>query len=939
MIKKKLSMALLALACFVGMKAQVATSDPSPLQENSENVVIYFHADQGNKAMMGLSSSTAIYAHTGVITDKSTGNTDWKYATTWGTSTGNGSDQAKYKLTYVSSNLWKLDIGDIHTFYGVSSGETVKKLAFVFKTAGSSPSKEGKDTGNADIFVDVLAAGLQIELTSNPSSDIISSSGAVSFTANATASSTITIKVNGTQIASQSGVKTLTASYTFSTPGDYAITAEATSSGVTATATLNKCYVNASTAQNYPGGVPVMGPVRNADGSVTFCLGAPEKTSAILVGSWNDYQVTNSQVMNYQDYNGYRYFWTTVSGLDNDVMYPYFFIVDNSIKIADPYARLALDEWDQYIKYDMPDLPAYPKDKFDHYPLSVYQGSISDYNWKIQEFHGPSKENLVIYELLFRDFTGIEGQAGDNGTIRAAIEKFDHIKRLGVNAVELLPIMEFNGANSWGYNQNMYFAPDKAYGMPDDYKEFIDLCHENGIAVILDIVFNQADAYHPWCMLYGGWSQLSQNPFFNAKAPHDYSVLQDWNQDYALVDQQWKDCLQYWLKEYKVDGFRFDLVKGLGDSNSYGSGTEAYNSSRINRMKKLHGYITEIKPDAYHINENLARSDEENAMAADGQLNWANVNDAGCQYAMGYTNNGNMNRFNAAQDSRTWGSTVSYLESHDEQRLAYKQDQWAQTAIKNNTAEKCKRLGATAAQMILAPGAHMIWMFQEIGNAENTKNDDGSNNVNPKKVNWTLKNDPDHLGLYESYCELINIRTGNPALFNSSASVTMNCSTTRGNDGSNLTWNDGDVHTIYAVSADGTQELYLVANPKLSGSLTHNVPLKKTDGNYYVISKSYNTNPTFNATSGSLTVPANSYAVVARTTVTAIDDVVADSADAFKAYGTSGAVVLENVVKPVEIYTLDGRRVYQTAADGKVALNTGVYLVRSGHDTVKVAVK
>lgn len=941
-MKNKNILWLLALVLFAfGANAQVVTTSPAVLQVGSPNVEIYFHADEGNKAMQNLASSTAIYAHTGVITDKSADTKDWKYATTWGVSTGNGSDQAKYKLSYVSANLWKLTIGDIRTFYGVPATETVKQLAFVFKTAGSSPSKEGKDTGNNDILVDVMGDGLQISLAYSPSTDIVTAPTDYTFTVSATMAANITLKVNGTQIATQNNTTSLKGNYKVNAVGDYTVTAEATATGqAPASQQISLCYTAASTAQNYPGGVPVMGPVKNADGTVTFCVGAPGKNNMVLVGAWNDYKMTNDQVMKYQDYNGNRYFWTTVSGIDNTVKYPYFFIVDGSIKIADPYARLALDQYDAYLKYEGADLPAFPADKFNYWPLSVYQGNIDDYDWKVKEFHGVEPENLIIYELLLRDFTGIEGQAGDNGTIRKAIEKFDHIKKLGVNAVELLPIMEFNGANSWGYNQNMYFAPDKAYGMPDDYKEFIDLCHQNGIAVILDIVFNQSDSSHPWCMLYGGWSNLASNPFYNKEAPHAYSVLQDWNQDFALVDQQWKDCLQYWLKAYKVDGFRFDLVKGLGNNNSYGSGTEAYNASRVARMKKLHGYIKEIKPDAYHINENLAGAQEEKEMGQDGQLNWANVNNAGCQYTMGYTNGSEFNRMFTLNDGgRPWGTTVSYLESHDEERMAYKQDQWAQAGIKGNSQTSCQRLGSAAAQMILAPGAHMIWQFQEIGNAQTTKKADGSNDTDPKKVNWTLKEDPDHKGLYDSYCELINIRTKNPALFAKDASVTMNCNTNRGGDGSNMTWYDSDVHTINLVTADKTQELYLVANPKISGSVTVNLPLLKDGSQYFIASQSYNSNPTFNQQAKTLTVPAHCYAVVTTNNITGLADTFAEATPAFGARGVQGGVLIENAPAAVEIYAVDGRLVKTVEHDGLVKLANGVYVVKCAAESVKVLVK
>jgi 1,4-alpha-glucan branching enzyme len=183
-------------------------------------------------------------------------------------------------------------------------------------------------------------------------------------------------------------------------------------------------------------------------------------------------------------------------------------------------------------------MPAYPTDKFDDIMLAVYRGDIDKYDWC--DFTIPDHSNLIIYELLFRDFTGTEGKAEANGTVRQAIAKIPYLKALGVNAIELMPIMEFNGNNSWGYNTNFYMAPDKAYGSPEDYKEFIDLCHKNGMAVILDIVFNQSDGLHPWYQMY----PIASNPFYNQNAPHSYSVLNDWNQDNALVEQQWTDAIK-----------------------------------------------------------------------------------------------------------------------------------------------------------------------------------------------------------------------------------------------------------------------------------------------------------------------------------------------------------------------------------------------------------
>ncbi len=917
MMKTYLLTLLLAVASVLGLHAQV-TSQPSPLQEDSQDVRIYFHADQGNKGMMGLPASAQVYAHTGACLSNGQ---NWVNAPNW-----NVNDD-KYKMTYVSENLWELYIGDIRTFYGITDpAVNVTRLAFVFRTGDRT--KEGKAEGGADIFLNVVDAGLQIIIEpSITGSMIIPSTANVTFNVGTTKAADITLSINGNQQGAISNAKLLTVNYTFPGPGEYEVKASATAAGETVTSTLNYTYVNESSAANYPGGTPKMGPVKNADGSVTFCLGAPGKSNVVLYGAWNNYATTDAQVMKYQDVDGLRYFWTTVSGLDNTKQYGYYFLVDGSIKVGDPYARLVLDPWnDKYITTDVyPDLPAYPFDHIDGVPLAIYQGNINDYNWKVKNFKGVPSSDLIIYELLFRDFTGTEGKSNGNGTVRQAIEKIPYLKSLGVNAIEVLPINEFNGNISWGYNPNFYFAPDKAYGTPADYKEFIDVCHQNGMAVILDMVFNQSDGLHPWYQMY----TPGQNPFYNINAPHAYSVLNDWNQGFPMVQEQWHDVLTYWMTEYKFDGFRFDLVKGLGNNDSYANSgdaaTNAYNASRVARMRELQQVMLAVNPDAYFINENLAGPQEENQMAETGQLNWANVNEAGCQYAMGYQSDSNLNRMYAPKDSRTWGSTVSYLESHDEQRLAYKQDMWGVTGVKGNMINSMHRLGSAAAQMILAPGAHMIWQFSELGDNQNTKDNNGGNNTDPKKVMWSYLDNPDRKGLYDNYSELVAIRNNNPELFAEAASFEMNCA--------QANWSAG--RTMYS-RRDG-REIITVLNPNASGSLTVDVVFSKPDNSsYQILTASYDSTPSFDVATGKVTVPANCYVVIATTDVASVDGIAADTADALRVYGRDGVITVDYAPAPVYIYTLDGRLAGQIDGQGSVTTGSGVFIVRSGSQTRKL---
>lgn len=893
-------------------RAQVVTSQPEILQTASDDVTIFFHADRGDCGLMGQPSTAALYAHTGCIVEGKPG--DWLGAPSW------NSNLAKFKLEYVSENLWKLHIGRIADFYGLSAGEVPVKLAFVFRN--SDGSKTGRGAGGADIFEDVYGSGLQVMLTSTANAGIVKPGATlVTFRAVTTSAANISISLDDTQIASTASATELSADYDFTTPGAYTVTAVASSGSDTRTATLSISYPSPSVAKNYPGGIPKMGPVKTADGKVIFCLAAPQKESAVILGDWNNYTADESACMYYQDYQDVRYFWTEVSGINDGKMHPYYFLVDGTNGVGDPYARLVLDpSYDKYIDPAVfPGLPEYPSDKVANVCLAIWQDGINDYNWKASGFKGVNPSDLIIYELLFRDFTGSEGKADGNGTVRQAIEKLDYIKDLGINAIELLPINEFNGNISWGYNPNFYFAPDKAYGTPADYKEFIDEAHARGMAVILDVVFNQTDWQHPWYQLYAPGS----NPFYNADAPHAYSVLNDWRQEYPLVQQQFEDCLQYWLKEYKVDGFRFDLVKGLGNNDSYSNSgdaaTNAYNASRVARMRKLQEAVLAVKPNAYFINENLAGAQEENEMAAYGQLNWANLNHAGCQYAAGMSAESGLNRFYAPDDQRTWGSTVSYLESHDEQRLAYVQNNSGATGVRGNLTISMRRLSSAAAQMLLSPGAHMIWQFSELGNYQSTKNSDGGNNTDPKTVNWSLFNNAERHGLYDSYAELAGLRSKNPELFAKDATFTITAAA--------ADWDAG--RHIYA--AAGSKELHCVINPMVDKELTMRINFASSEqDHYYIVTKSYNTEPSFDAGAGTVTVPAGGYAVVASKDVAGVKTIAAENADYEPVYGLRGEI--EAPAGSI-VFDLAGRRHATTG------LQPGLYIVRTPTRTVKVIVR
>ncbi len=337
------------LAGIAGLSAQVVVTSPSILQESSRDVKIIFYADRGNEGLKGYDGD--VYAHTGVITSLSAGSGDWKYAPTW------GDNSPKYKMTRTAPDTYELNIGEIRTYYGITNpAETIKELAFVFRNSDSS--RQGKTAAGGDIFTTVYSDEFQSVLTSDASSTVLMEPTAVTFTLNTTADAALEIKVNGTSVAKGNGMK-LTASRTFDAPGAYKVEGTASYNGKDVTSEMTITYVNASPTATYPGGVPQEGAVKNSDGSVTFCLAAPEKKNVMIVPSWDNYELLMSNVMNRYDYQGNSYFWITVNGLDNTTYYPYYYLVDGSIKVGDPYARLVLDPYsDKYLANGVfPDCP------------------------------------------------------------------------------------------------------------------------------------------------------------------------------------------------------------------------------------------------------------------------------------------------------------------------------------------------------------------------------------------------------------------------------------------------------------------------------------------------------------------------------------------------------------------------------------------------------
>ena len=925
MIKSRFTLLMaMLLLCSAWAVAQVVYTEPAVVQQSSTGIVVYFNAAEGNKGLMGYTGE--VYAHTGVITSESTGNSDWKHAPSeW------GDNSAKYKLENAGTDLWRLNIGDLKSYYGLNEGETVQRMAFVFRSGDCS--LEGKTESGGDIFIDVYPDGLAMNFTSDAGSYVLTDDdNTVSFTVSTTSAANIELRINdadnGEVIAQKQGATSLTASHSFTQVGSYDVIAKAVAGGETVLDTISLCHRGNSQQVNF-GGTLQQGANADADGNVTFCLYAPNKSNVMIVGEWDNYRMMAENMMNYQGQADDRYFWLTVPAekIDPAKEYGYYFIVDDNIQVADPYARLILDPWnDKYINQGAtryPGLKSFPTDRVPELAIAVYHGNGDGYQWQVTDFEAPAKEDLIIYEMLLRDFT-------EEQSLEAAMTHLDYLQRLGINAIELMPVMEFDGNNSWGYNPNFYFAPDKYYGTSTMYKTFIDECHRRGIAVIFDVVFNHTWGQHPWCKMY--WDATNNrpaadNPFYNAVAPHNWSVGNEWKMESAHVRDYMCDVLQYWLREYRIDGYRFDLAKGLGDSGSYASDYDGnqYNASRIRNVKQFMDAMWEVNPDAYAIFEYFVDTAEENEIGNYGGMSWKKMNEQYCQAAMGYQENSTFRGMWTGDESRPFGSTVAYMESHDEERMGAKQIQYGAGTIPGSLMQRMRRLGSNAAFSMLVPGAKMIWQFGELGYDISGGNGD----TDPKEPHWEYYDNAQRKGLYDTYSTLLNIRRSNPELFSEDAEFYW---TVGNND-----WETGRFITMR--SADGSKELVAAYNPTTSGSKTFSYTFDNPDGTYYAALQSHGvSSATFDAKAGTITLPAHSFIVITNMEhAVGVEEIEADGTEGYRNISifpnpaSNFIQVNSSDVNRIEVYSLAGQMVAASEGENMMdisALTAGTYIVR-----------
>ncbi|MEM9022853.1 MAG: alpha-amylase family glycosyl hydrolase, partial [Bacteroidota bacterium] len=614
------------------LHAQVVTITPS-FANQTDMVTITFDASQGNGALNGVSQ---VYAHTGVITNFSSSPTDWQHVQgTWGT------PDPIVQMTNIGNNRHQIQY-QIDNFYGVSGGEVVEALAFVFRNADGS--LVGRSSDGSDIFVPLFNGDFGARITS-PEEDplFVELTDTIHFSGETSDSATIKLyhedsllmQVNGSSLAADIPVAPFGAGKFW-----LRMVAERDTHVV-----VDSIYylVRAPVAL----GIPPAGiedGINYVDGStVILQLYAPNKDFIYVIGDFNNWEADPQYYMN--KHISLPIYWLEITGLTPGEEYAFQYMIDDELmRVADVHADKILDPWnDGFISATTyPNLKPYPAGKTSNI-VSILQTEQVPYPWDTTfTYTRPDQENLVVYELLIRDFV-------DESTYQTLIDTLAYFERLGINAIELMPVNEFEGNDSWGYNPDFYFAPDKYYGTEEKFKEFIEECHRRGIAVIMDIALNHSFGLSPQVRMYfdptaGPFGEPTANsPWFNPTARHDFNVGYDYNHESDRTRDFVDRVLAYWVEEYQIDGYRLDLSKGFTQNNTLGNigAWNALDQSRINNLTRIANELWADHPGTYMILEHFADNSEETVLADAGFLLWGNGNHEYTEGALGFSSNMN----------------------------------------------------------------------------------------------------------------------------------------------------------------------------------------------------------------------------------------------------------------------------------------------------------
>ncbi|MFK7784511.1 MAG: alpha-amylase family glycosyl hydrolase [Crocinitomicaceae bacterium] len=729
-------LALMAIPTF-GQVLDVSPAFPTV----DDNVTIVYNAQEGNAALTG---ATPVYAHAGLITDQSTSPTNWLFVQgNWGTADNN------VLMTDLGNDLHSITI-DIDQFYGYPGTTTVEQLAFVFRnTDGSIVGRSGD---GSDIYYPIYPANAGfLARFFAPESAVLTDLGSqINIVAKSNEPATLSLYDNGVLETSVTSTDLLDYNLTVTSPGEHELVLEADNGTTTVYDTVHYIVNPAINVIDPPTGT-VSGLNHIDANTVRIQLYAPDKNNVYVIGDFNNWTPQLAYHMNRGTDDAT--WWIDITGLTPGTKYGYQYFIDGDIKVADPMSELIADpNNDNSISAETyPNPYTYPSGEASGF-VTLFETDPAPFGWQHDAVPMPDKEDLIIYEVLVRDFVSSRNYL-------TIIDTLWYLDSLGINAIELMPVGEFENNDSWGYNPSFHMALDKYYGTPEHFKLFVDACHERGIAVILDIALNHTFGQSPMLAMY--WDPVNQqpatnNPWFNSVCPHPpfcwgYDINHEVQATHDYIDR----VNQHWLSEYHLDGFRFDYTKGFVNNSN------GFSQTRIDLLKRMADEIWALDPNAYVILEHWADNNEEIQLSDYGMMLWGNVTHDYAEAVKGYSSNLN----SAMYTERGWNDPhlVTYIESHDEERLMYGALTFGNTSNPNHNPQDInialKRSEAAAVTMLTMPGPKMIWQFGEMGYDISI---DYICRVCPKPVLWNYYDEAKRQNLFRVYSSVLYLRNNYP---------------------------------------------------------------------------------------------------------------------------------------------------------------------------------
>ncbi|MEM1217674.1 MAG: alpha-amylase family glycosyl hydrolase [Bacteroidota bacterium] len=742
---KKMLLLLLGAIYAINLSAQLIATDPV-FPRASEEVTVFFNAKEGDSGLENCNCD--IYGHFGIITQESTNPSDWQNVpTTWGEPNADwlmtpvpGQDQV-YSFTFTPS---------INDYFTVEMNQEVLELAFVFRN--SDGTQTGKADGGQDIFYPVYPEDLPLTaIFVNPSQSetILELGESITIRGAASEAAELVLIEDGLPLTMTTGTS-IEYELNVTEPGTHLVELFVDNGSETDVVSFTYAVPIDVPAADLPSGTE-LGFNLIGDTSLILALYAPNKENVFVLTNINDWALTTDLQMTPTP-DGTTW-WTQLDGLEPGQNYFYQYLVDGNLKIADPYSTLILDpnadgEIDDVT---FPDLPDYPAEASGF--LTWLRPGAEEYEWQVNDFERPEQTELVVYELLVRDFI-------ETHNYQTMIDTLDYLENLGVNAIELMPVQEFENNNSWGYNPSFHMALDKYYGTPNKFKEFVDACHERGLAVIVDVVYNHAFGQSPLVQLYfENGAPSPESPWFNESPTHPFNVGFDFNHEAQVTRDFVKQTITYWLEEFRLDGFRFDLSKGFTQTpnpDNVGAWGQ-YDESRITILKEYADHVWDVTPGAYVILEHFAVNTEEHELSDYGMMLWGNNHFSFENAVKG--NSASLN--NVSYKARGFNDphVVQYMESHDEERLVYSALETGQQINQFHNVRDLnvalRRVELASAIFYTVPGPKMLWQFGEQGY-------DVSINFNgrtgPKPIRWYYLDEADRNRLRNVTASLMNLR-------------------------------------------------------------------------------------------------------------------------------------------------------------------------------------